>query len=183
MNPVPALMPVRYAAQYRALMLHAYAQHPDAFTSSVQEREKLPLSWWEARLQGGNAAADLVIGALATDASGQEALAGVVGLSFEQREKARHKCTLFGMFVAQPYRRMGLGDALVVSALQHARQREGVRVVQLTVTQGNDNAQALYQRHGFVPFGLEPYAVAVGGGFVSKCHMWCYLTPSAGAAD
>jgi hypothetical protein len=34
---------------------------------------------------------------------------------------------------------------------------------------------ALYQRKGFVPFGLEPYAVAVGTGFVAKVHMWYLL--------
>jgi len=31
----------------------------------------------------------------------------------------------------------------------------------------------LYERSGFVEFGVEPYAVAVGESFVSKVHMWC----------
>jgi ribosomal protein S18 acetylase RimI-like enzyme len=171
MSPPDLLEPV-YAPQYRSLMLHAYAQHPDAFTSSVHERERLPLSWWDARLKGGADAAEIVIGAFAPGADGFSELAGVVGLSFEQREKARHKCTLFGMYVAQQHRRSGLGDALVSAALTHARQRSAVRLIQLTVTQGNDAAYALYARHGFVQYGLEPFAVAVGDAFVSKCHMW-----------
>jgi ribosomal protein S18 acetylase RimI-like enzyme len=50
-----------------------------------------------------------------------------------------------------------------------------VRLVQLTVTHGNDAAQALYTHCGFVPFGLEPYAVATDTGFVDKLHMWCNL--------
>ena len=33
-----------HAVEYRTLMLEAYAGHPDAFTSTVTEREKLPLS-------------------------------------------------------------------------------------------------------------------------------------------
>jgi ribosomal protein S18 acetylase RimI-like enzyme len=172
MTDAPTLLPPRYAVKYRALMLHAYAQHPDAFTSSAQERERLPLSWWESRLSGGADAAEIVIGAFAPDANGNEELAGVVGLSFEAREKARHKCTLFGMYVAAEHRRLGLGDALVIAALQHARMRSHLRLVQLTVTQGNDAAYALYERHGFVQYGLEPMAVAVNGGFVNKCHMW-----------
>ena len=171
----PALLEAAYAAEYRALMLHAYAQHPEAFTSSAAERERLPLSWWESRLSGGAGAAEIVIGALVPAEDGRLALAGVVGLNFEQREKARHKCTLFGMYVAAQHRKAGLGDALVTAALQHARARSGVRLVQLTVTQGNNAAYGLYARHGFVQFGLEPMAVAVGGDYVSKCHMWCDL--------
>ena len=50
--------------------------------------------------------------------------------------------------------------------------------VQLTVTEGNASAQGLYAACGFRVFGVEPYAVAVGQGFVSKVHMWCPLAPS-----
>src|SRR6478672_10942453 len=81
---------------YRNLMLEAYEMHVDAFTSSTAEREALPLSWWERRLRTGPDADEIVIGALEDDT-----LAGVVGLSFEPREKAKHKATLFGMYVPQ----------------------------------------------------------------------------------
>jgi RimJ/RimL family protein N-acetyltransferase len=53
-----------------------------------------------------------------------------------------------------------------------ARSRPGILLIQLTVTEGNLAALALYQRKGFVQFGLEPFAVAVGSGFVNKVHMW-----------
>ena len=179
----PALLHRAHASEYRALMLHAYAQYPEAFTSSPREREALPLAWWESRLLSDlpveqvpdDRAKERVIGIFATGPSGNDVLAGVVGVSFETREKARHKATLFGMVVAEPYRRQGLGDKLVAAALDLARARSGVRLVQLTVTQGNAPAYALYARHGFVTFGLEPMAVAVDGHFVAKCHMWCDL--------
>ena len=38
-------------------------------------------------------------------------LAGVAGLSFESREKIRHKATLFGMYVPPRFRGLGLGPA------------------------------------------------------------------------
>ena len=162
------------APAYRALMLQAYALHPDAFTSSVAEREALPLSWWQARLAGDAVAKDVVYGAFH-----QGVLAGVVGLTFDGREKARHKAHLFGMYVPQQYRRLGLGRQLVNTALGVARARPGVQVVQLTVTDGNSSAQGLYAACGFQVFGVEPFAVAVGRGFVSKVHMWCPLGRSA----
>lgn len=158
------------ACAYRALMLQAYAQHPEAFTSSVAERAGLPLTWWEQRLSEASDAVDVVFGVRDGDH-----LVAAAGLSLDAREKARHKATLFGMYVAPDARRHGLGAALVQRVLAYARSRCGVQLVQLTVTDGNHSAQALYERHGFVTFGLEPMAVAVGPGFVAKIHMWCLL--------
>jgi ribosomal protein S18 acetylase RimI-like enzyme len=79
------------------------------------------------------------------------------------------------MYVPTRHRAAGIGRRLVDAALERARERSGVRVVQLTVTDGNAAAQALYERCGFVAFGIEPFAVAVGTQFVSKVHMWCDL--------
>ena len=163
-----------HAATYRALMLDAYTRHPDAFTSSVAEREALPLGWWQARLCADPQAGELVLGAFTGGA-----LAGVTGLSFDARDKACHKATLFGMYVPETHRGAGMGRLLVQAALARARQRPGIRQVLLTVTQGNAAAQGLYERCGFVAFGVEPRAVAVGGGFVNKVHMWCDVDPAA----
>ena len=152
------------AEAYRALMLEAYGAYPQAFTSSVAERARMPLSWWEKRIQSP---LDQVLGAF----EGQT-LAGIVGLAFELREKARHKVTLFGMYVTEAYQHKGLGRQLVEAALSAARRQPGAKVIQLTVTAGNDVAFALYQRCGFIQYGLEPLAVRVGVEYFDKIHMW-----------
>ena len=166
--PVRRLQPGD-ATAFRSLMLQAYALHPDAFTSSVAERESLPASWWAARLSQAPDAAELVLGAVGADGS----LLGVAGVNFDGREKARHKAVLFGMYVREAQRGAGLGRQLVLAALDQARQRDGVRQVLLTVTQGNLAAQRLYERCGFRAWGVEPRAVSVGEGFVDKVHMIC----------
>ena len=155
-------------------MLGAYEHHPEAFTSSLAERGAMPISFWESRLAAGAEPRELVVGALRDGA-----LVGAAGVEFESREKARHKATLFGMFVLPPFRGGGLGRALVEAALAAARARAGVRIIQLTVTEGNNAARHLYERFGFVAFGVEPYAVAVRGRYVSKIHMWCDLAAPA----
>ncbi|PIB64777.1 GNAT family N-acetyltransferase [Pseudomonas sp. 2822-17] len=152
------------AQVYRALMLQAYEVYPQAFTSSVAERALMPLSWWEKRLDNP---LDRLLGGFEGDE-----LAGIVGLAFEPREKARHKVTLFGMYVTEAYQRKGLGRRLVEAALDEARQHPRLKVIQLTVTAGNDAAFALYQRCGFVQYGLEPLAVRVGVEYFDKIHMW-----------
>jgi ribosomal protein S18 acetylase RimI-like enzyme len=160
------------APAYRALMLEAYERHPEAFTSTATERAALPLSWWETRLDASPQAGQVVLGAF-----DGERLAGAVGLLFETREKSRHKANLFGMYVAPSSRHTGFGRQLVLAALAQAQARDGVKLVQLTVTDGNAAAQALYERCGFAAFGIEPFAVAVGGAFFSKVHMWRALEP------
>ena len=156
-----------YAEAYRRLMLEAYSAHPEAFTSSVAEREALPLSWWQQRLTTDPSAHEVIFGAIS-----QGVLVGAVGLGQETREKARHKATLFGMFVQADHQHAGLGHLLVEAALEHAHTRPGLRQVLLTVTEGNTRAHALYTRCGFETFGVEPDAVKVGASFVSKIHMW-----------
>ena len=156
-----------HAVDYRRTMLEAYELCPDAFTSSVAERAALPLSWWEARLDVSALAAEIVLGAFAADG-----LAGVAGLSFETRERTRHKATLFGMYVPARFRQRGVGKLLVQAALAQARARPGIVLVKLTVTDGNRAAEALYRQCGFERFGLEPMAIAVNSGYASKVHMW-----------
>lgn len=97
---------------------------------------------------------------------------GIVGLAFEPREKARHKVTLFGMYVNRAYQHRGLGRQLVEAALAEAREHPHLTLIQLTVTAGNDAAFALYQRCGFIQYGLEPLAVRVGEDYFDKIHMW-----------
>ena len=152
------------ALAYRALMLEAYGAYPQAFTSSVAERAAMPLRWWEKRV---SSALDHLLGAFEGDQ-----LAGIVGLAFEPREKAWHKATLFGMYVSAAYQQRGLGRQLVEAALEEARRHPRLELIQLTVTAGNEAAFALYQRCGFIQYGLEPLAVRVGEEYFDKIHMW-----------
>jgi RimJ/RimL family protein N-acetyltransferase len=156
-----------HAFAYRALMLEAYRLHPEAFTSNADEREALPINWWEQRLAIGPDAPDAVFAAF----KGEDLL-GVAGLAVGKRLKTRHKSTLFGMYVPLAHRGKGLGHDLLHTVLDFAKSQPRLLLVQLTVTEGNTGAQWLYERLGFRTFGVEPLAVAVGQRFVSKVHMW-----------
>ena len=158
------------APVYRALMLQAYAAHPDAFTSSAPERAALPLDWWRQRLSTQPGAPEVVLGAWA---SGE--LVGAVGLVRETRDKTRHKAKVSGMIVAPHWRGRGLGRQLMQTVIDFAAQQPELSILQLTVTQGNRVAEQLYASLGFATFGIEPDAVAVAGGFVAKMHMFCRL--------
>ncbi len=57
-------------------------------------------------------------------------------------------CWIEDVFVAPEARRRGVADALVVLALEVARER-GARRAELDTSEDNEAARALYARHGF----------------------------------
>ena len=58
------------------------------------------------------------------------------------------------MWVAPEARRRRVGDALVGRLLAWAEEGE-VEVVRLCVTEGNEAAERLYSRHGFLRSGCD----------------------------
>ena len=158
------------APAYRALMLEAYASHPDAFLSEAAERAALPLAWWAERIDPGARAASVVFGA-----THDGALRGVVGATLSDRAKTRHKASVFGLFVAASLRGTGTARTLMHAVLGELERRASVRVVQLTVTEGNEAALGLYRSLGFREFGREPMAMRLGDAWLAKVHLWLDL--------
>ena len=164
------------AAAYRALMLAAYADHPDAFLSEAEERAALPIDWWERRLTDSPDALSLVLGAFAVAEDDiAPRLVGAVGAGGEGRVKTRHKATVFGLQVDAAVRRQGIARALMEALLDALVDRGEIALAQLTVTDGNEAASALYRRLGFQPYGTEPMAMKFGDRYLAKLHLWCRL--------
>ena len=58
-----------------------------------------------------------------------------------------------------------------------ARQRSGLRLLTLTVTEGNEPAIRLYRRAGFVAYGVEPLSILTPAGYKGKVCMSLDLQP------
>ena len=65
----------------------------------------------------------------------------------------------------------GWAVALMQDLLARARALPALEQLDLTVTQGNDRAQALYERCGFMVYGVLPHAIKVDGQDYAKVHM------------
>lgn len=153
------------APRYRTLMLEAYTLAADAYTSTAQDRAREPDTWWVHRVAD---ASGLTV-SFAAEIEG--ALVGTVALEYSSKPKTRHSVLVIGMYVQGAARRLGIGRALLQTALAHAATRPGVEVVELTVTEGNASAIAMYEAAGFHTWGTQPWAINTPTGVKGKVHM------------
>jgi ribosomal protein S18 acetylase RimI-like enzyme len=144
------------AAAFQALRLEGLAHHPCAFAASHDEEAEHSLAETAGRLER-----QPVFGGF--DAG---ALLGVAGFAVPQPAKKRHKGLLWGVYVREAARGRGLGRALVVQVIEHAR----AHVVQLhaAVVTTNHAALGLYRTLGFTTYGLEPRGLACAGRYFDQ---------------
>jgi RimJ/RimL family protein N-acetyltransferase len=164
------------APQYRELMLEAYELASDSFTSTAGERAAEPESFWVKRI------ADPCGLSAAFGAFEGKQLIGTVALEFSAKPKTKHKGLVIGMYTVPAARGNGVGRALLEAIVAHARAKDGLLSLTLTVTEGNEPAVNLYRSFGFKTFGVEPMAIHTPSGFKGKLHMWLPLQHSATAA-
>jgi RimJ/RimL family protein N-acetyltransferase len=148
------------AALYRDIRLEALRLSPEAFGSAFETESIRPVGWFAERLEGGA----VMLGAF----RGRE-LVGSIGFVVADGPKRHHKGALVGMYVRQAARRAGVGRRLLDAALDLAAQ--SVELVQLIVVDGNDPALRLYQRAGFVQYGLERHALKIDGRYYDDILM------------
>lgn len=155
--------------RYREHMLEAYALAADAFTTTAEERALEPESWWIKRIADPKG-----LGA-SFGAMDEDRLVGTVAVEYSAKPKLKHAALIVGMYVRESARGKGVGKALLTAAMSHASQRAGIKVITLTVTEGNAPAVRLYQSAGFQVWGVQPMAIATPSGFKGRVHMWCTL--------
>jgi GNAT superfamily N-acetyltransferase len=126
----------------RALRLGALADAPSAYATTLEQAASLGDEEWRERLQP-----DRHPTFVWEDDEGAHGM--VVGVIDGDDATLVH---LFAMWVRPSARGAGVGGDLVAHVLAWARRRVAA-VVRLHVTAGNDVAERLYARHGFVRTG------------------------------
>jgi RimJ/RimL family protein N-acetyltransferase len=145
--------------------LEALERNPRAFGEAVEEHRAIPMETFAARLADVRDD-NFVLGAFI---DGQ--LVGSAGFARIQRVKRKHKGFIWGMYVNDAQRGMGIGSALVAALLDRVRQLPDLQLVQLSVTANQAAAQRLYASAGFEAFGREPGALRVGDELIDEIHM------------
>jgi ribosomal protein S18 acetylase RimI-like enzyme len=164
------------APQYRGLMLEAYVLAADAFTSTAEEREAEPLSWWEERIAAPSGLSQ------SFGAFEEQQLVGTVAIEYSAKPKTRHSALVIGMYVRPSARGCGAGTLLMRALVAAAKAKPEVHQLRLTVTEGNEPAIGLYRSTGFSSWGIEPMAIRTPSGYKGKVHMTMQLRTDEAAA-
>jgi RimJ/RimL family protein N-acetyltransferase len=160
--------------EYRRVRLRALAEHPEAFRSDAEEEAAKPQQWWAARLAPRAESHGAFFGAW----TAARRLVGTAGLLFETRRKVCHTATIVGMYVTPECTGQGLGARLLDACIDVARADPALEVLYLTVTSTNSSAIRLYERTGFVAYGLEPRSMRLGDRAFDKVMMALHLRPA-----
>ena len=155
------------APAYRELRLRALTQDSAAYLTSAGE-------------YAGRTIEEVAAGLTATENSftlgtfgktDETALLGMATLARSGRIKLRHRADVFGVYLAPEVRGRGLAQALMGELISAARRMPGLEVLELSVTETQRSARRLYERLGFVTWGVQPDAVRESGQLLSEYHL------------
>lgn len=141
------------AGEYWSIRLRALKECPESFGASYEEEKDKPLSSIAQKLKESCEPTDSGFFLGCFDEYNK--LTGIVRLFREEREKLRHRATIVAMYVAPEARSKGVGKALIVEALNRAKEMKGLEQVYLGVVITNTEARKLYRSCGFEVYGVE----------------------------
>ncbi len=105
---------------------------------------------------------------------------GIVGMTnFENypRKRVAHS-GVFGISVAPPWRRLGIGKTLLETLIQWATQSPEIEKISLGVFAANHGAIRLYRKLGFVDEGRRPNHLKLGPGqYADEILMYRFVKP------
>lgn len=132
-----------------------------SFRGASVDDAALGALWWQERLARDHVYAVVQDG---------EWLA-VGGLSRLAGVKLDHKGLVWGMYAVPAARGTGAASR-ILDALEDAARAIGLRQLQLTLMADNARAKALYERHGYVLYAIEPDSVRRGDVYADEALMW-----------
>lgn len=152
-------------AAFRALRIEAMTAEPEAFGTDLLEEQAKAVETSAATLAETALFGGFVDGVLV----------GMAGFARKTPLREQHKGMVWSMYVRASARGLGLGGRLLQTVIDHARGE--VELLQLVVVSTNAPAVALYERHGFRRWGLEPRALKLGEGrYTTDACYWLSLT-------
>ena len=93
----------------------------------------------------------------------------------DEGTKTRHKASVVSMGVVEEARGRGIGRALMVEAIRHARQLDGLEQILLAVVLPNEPARQLYRSLGFVTYGIDERVLKLGDRYWDEVQMVLWL--------
>ena len=98
-------------------------------------------------------------------------IAGNCQISFRTGMKDRHRASV-AIALLREFWNLGIGTKMFEEMFRIARERNGVRQIELDFIEGNSRARHLYEKMGFRITGVQPDAIRMKDGtFVNEYMM------------
>ena len=136
---------------WRVLRLEALRLFPNAFLTTVEEAEAMPIGMLKDRLSAGN-----------TFAVFDDAPLGIGALIPQRYAMTAHRADIGAFYVTPHAQGSGAADRLMEALHSHASTK-GCWQTELHVAESNSRARAFYIRHGYREMGRTPNATFADG--------------------
>lgn len=152
---------------WKNIRLRALKEEPQSFYSSYEEE----ILQNDEKFKNDLAAHD-IFGAWLEDE-----LVGCAGFFVHNLLKAKHKGSLYSMFVSKDVRGKKIGEKILKAIIDHAKTK--VLQLHLMVVVSNEAAIKLYLKYGFKIYGTEPKGIQINNVFYDEYLMFLDLTNDA----
>jgi ribosomal protein S18 acetylase RimI-like enzyme len=157
------------------LRLLALRTDPNSFAESEDEHQATSLEQVRVRFRGRDPQKHFVLGLFE-----DQELAGMAGFYRFGQDKFQHKGRVWGVYVRRESRRQGGASALLTELIKRAWAIPELEQITLAVAATQLPAKLLYQKLGFMPYGIEPRSLKVSGEYIDDELMVMLRPPHSG---
>lgn len=137
------------AKDFRRVRLECLQRFPDNFGTLYADEVNKPKLYFEDLIEQ-NLPDSFFFGAF-----DEENLIGIAGFVRGDRTKTRHRGEIVAMYVNPDFRGQRVGENLLLALIGSVFEIDGIEQIHLTVVADNRAAVTLYERIGFVSFGVQ----------------------------
>lgn len=170
MIKIEPLIP-EHASSLNELLKVGLTEFPSSFTTDLSDIENRPDQVVADHLHDLQSSNDFRLGAFFGDSE----LIGTVRLIRLQGPKQLHAAEIVFLLVHRDYQNQGIGQQLMESAIERAKQITGLEHLHLSVSLDAKAAVRLYEKVGFRSTGVIKQQIKIGDRYHDLSTMWLSL--------
>jgi len=154
--------------KYREIRLGCLKNHPESFGSTYEDEVKKSKLFFETCIKD-KSQVNVMYGAF--DLSDNDKLIGICGFAREERGSRQHWGSIVQVYLKPEYRGKNISFELSKFVIENIFMNNEIEYITLGVVMGNDSAFKLYEKLGFVQYGLQKNYIKYNGKYFDQIFM------------